>query len=140
MSSLSSEEKPGKIRPVKITENNIFTVLSTANWMSLAVMAGLSLAFGSRAFAAGVLAGGLIAIANCYWLNFTLQRAMQLPPGKAVRFAQIRYILRLALIALAVSALIIYFKINILGLLLGLSVLVINIIGVTVYISTGKGG
>jgi hypothetical protein len=125
---------------VKITENNIFTVISTANWLLLAAMVGLSLAFGTRAFAAGALAGGLIAVVNCYWLNFTLQRALQLPAGKAVRFAQIRYLVRLALIALAVSVLIIYVKINILGLLLGLSVLVINIIGVTVYLSTGKGG
>jgi hypothetical protein len=125
---------------VKITENNIVTVLSTANWLLVAVMGGLSLVFGSRNFGAGVLAGGLIAVANCYWLNFTLRRAMQLPVGKAVRFTQIRYLLRLALIALAVSVLIIYVKINVIGLLLGLSVLVINILGVTVYISTGKGG
>jgi hypothetical protein len=125
---------------VKITESNIFTVLSKANWLLLAVMTGLSLVFGSREFATGVLAGGLIAVINCYWLNFTLRRAMEFPADKAVRFTLGRYILRLAAIALVVSILIIYVKIDIVGLLIGLSVLVINIIGLTVYISMGKGG
>ncbi len=125
---------------VKITENNIFTVVTAGNWLLLAVMAIVGLVFGSSMFAAGVLAGGLIAIANCYWLYYILQRAMQLPAKKAVRFAQTRYFIRLVLIAVIVSVLIIYCNINIFGLLLGLSVLVLNIIGITIYISTNKGG
>jgi hypothetical protein len=40
----------------------------------------------------------------------------------------------------AVSALIIYCDINVIGLLLGLSVFVINIIVLTIYMSTQKGG
>ncbi len=126
--------------PVKITENNIFTVLATGNWVLLAVMTAAGLAFVSVRFAAGVLAGGLIAIANCYWLYFILQRAMQLPVKKAVRFAQARYVIRLVLIALIVSALIIWTKIDVFGLLLGLSVLILTIIGITVYLLKQKGG
>jgi hypothetical protein len=125
---------------VKITENNLFAILSAGNWVVLALMATGGLLFSSARFATGVLAGGLIAVANCYWLYSILQRAMQLPVRKAVRFAQARYFIRLVVIAVIVSALIIYQSINIPGLLLGLSVLVVNIIFITIYISIHKGG
>ncbi len=126
--------------PVKITENNIFTILAAGNWILLVIMVAMALLFGSFRFAAGVLAGGLIAIVNCYWLYSILQRAMQLPVKKAVRFAQARYVVRLVLIAVIVSALIIYWKIDIFGLLLGLSVLMLTLIGITAYLLTHKGG
>lgn len=125
---------------MKITENNLFAILSAGNWVVLALMAAGGLLFGSARFATGVLAGGLIAVANCYWLYSILQRAMQLPVRKAVRFAQARYFIRLVVIAVIVSALIIYQSINIPGLLLGLSVLVVNIFFITIYISIHKGG
>ncbi len=128
------------MKAVKIKENNIFTILATGSWILLAVMVAAGLAFGSAWFAAGVLAGGLIAVANCYWLYFILQRAMRLPVKKAVRFAQVRYVLRLVLIAVIVSILIVYTKIDVFGLLLGLSVLVFTIIGMTAYLLTHKGG
>ncbi len=126
--------------PVKITENNIFTILAAGNWILLVIMVAMALLFGSFRFAAGVLAGGLIAIVNCYWLYSILQRAMQLPVKKAVRFAQARYVVRLVLIAVIVSVLIIYWKIDIFGLLLGLSVLMLTLIGITAYLLTHKGG
>jgi hypothetical protein len=126
--------------PVKITENNIFTVLTKGSWVLLALLTIASLVFGSIKFAASILAGGLLAIANSFWLYSVLQRALQLPAKNAVRFTQIRYIIRLALLAIAVSALIIYCDINIIGLLLGLSVFVLNIIALTIYMSTHKGG
>lgn len=125
---------------MKITENNIFTVLAAGNWGLLVIMVAAALIFGSLRFTAGVLAGGLIAIVNCYWLYSILQRAMQLPVKKAVRFAQARYVVRLVLIAIVVSALIIYWEIDIFGLMLGLSVLMFTIIGITVYLLTHKGG
>lgn len=120
--------------------NDLFTVLVVGSCLLLSVMAIAGLLFVSASFATGVLAGGLIAIVNCFWLRFTLLRAMRLTADKAVRFALVRYLLRLAMIGLAVSVLIIHVKTNIPGLLLGLSVLVINTIGVTIYISTRKGG
>lgn len=96
--------------------------------------------FFSWPFAVGVIAGGLVAIANCFWLKSILQRAMGLPARKAVRFAQLRYGMRLGIIAAIVSLLIIYGKINVLGLILGLSVVVIAIVAMTIYLATLDGG
>jgi hypothetical protein len=125
---------------VKITENNIFRFIATGNWVLLGIMVIAALVFGSYRFAGGVLAGGLIAIVNCYWLYSILHRTMQLPVKKAVRFAQTRYLIRLALIAVVVSILIVYYGIDVFGLLLGLSVLVITIFGITIFLITHKGG
>ena len=125
---------------VKVTENNIFTLLTKGSWVLLSLLTIAGLVFGSVRFASGILAGGLLAIANCYWLYSVLQRALQLPAKNAVRFTQVRYFIRLGLLAVAVSALIVYCDINVIGLLLGLSVFVINIIFVTIYMSTQKGG
>lgn len=91
-------------------------------------------------FAAGVFAGGLVATANCFWLKSILQRAMGLPVRQAVRFTQLRYGIRLGFIAVIVSVLIIYCKINVIGLILGLSVVVITISAMAVYLATLDGG
>jgi len=125
---------------VKIDENNIFTVLTIGSSLLLLILAVGGLFLVSRSFAAGIVAGGLLAIANCHWLYAILQRAMRLPPGQAVRFAQLRYFLRLAIIAILVSLLILYVKVSIFGLILGLSVIVITIMAVTVYMATLNGG
>jgi hypothetical protein len=125
---------------VKIDENNIFAVLTIGSSFLLVLLVLCGLYFISASFAIGVAAGGIAAIANCNWLYRTLRRAMKLPAQQAVRFTQTRYALRLATLAVLVAILIIYFKINIFGLLLGLSVLVITIIIVTVYMAILNGG
>jgi hypothetical protein len=128
------------MNPMKITENNIFRFIATGNWVLLAVMVAASAVFGSLRFTGGVLAGGLIAIVNGYWLYSILHRTMRLPAKKAVRFVQTRYLIRLVLIAIVVSVLIVYYGIDVFGLLLGLSVLVITIFGITIYLLINKGG
>lgn len=125
---------------MKIDENNIFTVLSIASAGLLVILVVCGLLFVSGSFAVGVAVGGIAALANCHWMYSILQRAMGLPARQAVRFAQMRYVLRLAILAVVISILIVFFKINIFGLLLGLSILVITIIGVTVYMAILNGG
>jgi hypothetical protein len=125
---------------VKIDENNIFPVVTAGSWLLLAAFTAAGAILVSLSFAGGVLAGGLVAIANCHWLYRILQRAMQLPATQAVRFAQFRYLIRLGIIAVIVALLITYGKINIFGLLLGLSVVVVAIVAVAAYMATRNGG
>lgn len=103
------------------------------------MLAAAGLLFGSLRFASGVLAGGVLAIANFYWLRSILVRAFRLQPEEAPRFALFRYIVRLALLAAAVFVLITYCRVDIFGLLLGLSVLVINIIALSIYMISKQG-
>jgi hypothetical protein len=128
------------MRTVKITDDNIVTVLSSGSWVLLAVMALAGWLLVSRHFAGGMLAGGVLAIVNFYWLHSILRRTLLLPKGKAQRFAMSRYLLRLVLIGLVTWLMIDRFKIDTLGLLVGLSVLVINIFALTIYRLISKGG
>ncbi len=123
----------------KIDEENIFSVLTAGSLALLVVLAAAGLLFGSLRFALGVLAGGVLALANFYWLRSILVRAFRLQPEEAPRFALFRYIVRLAVLAAAVSVLIIYCRVDVFGLLFGLSVLVFNIIALSIYMISKQG-
>jgi asparagine N-glycosylation enzyme membrane subunit Stt3 len=126
---------------VKINENNIFTLLIRGSCVALVVLTITCFILGSLKFAASILIGGLLAIANFFWLRNILQRTLLLQPQTASRFAVVRYIVRLTLLGVVLFLLITYFDIDIFGLLLGLSVLVITIIALSLYyMSTLKGG
>jgi hypothetical protein len=106
----------------------------------LFVLTLAGLIFGSVRFAAGVAAGGILSILNFYWLRTTLQRVLLHQPGHSDRYVQVRYLLRLTLLGAALYGLIVVGT-NVFGLLLGLSVLVINIIALAFYYTmTPKGG
>lgn len=123
----------------KISEDNIFTVISVSGWVLLAVLTLAGMAFGQPRFAFGILAGGLLVMANFYWLKRIMGRVLNLSPVKAGRYAQFRYILRLAILALVVYVLVARLGADVLGLLLGLSVLVIVITVLSLYMFITKG-
>ena len=94
----------------------------------------------SPRFGISLLAGGVLATANFVWLRRGLEASLRLTPGIASRFATLRFLLRLAIMALLLYVVIVRLGADIFGLLLGLSVLVINITIFSIYLSTRKGG
>jgi hypothetical protein len=128
------------MRKVRINDDNIVTVLNAGSLILLALMAVAGLLLVSRNFALGVLAGGVLAIANFHWLHSIIKRALLLSANKADSFARIRYVLRLAIVAFIIWILILRCNIDLIGLLVGLSVLVINIFALTIYRLISKGG
>ena len=78
-------------------------------------------------------------MANFFWLRSILTRSLGLDARTAPRFAVLRYLVRLALMAVAVYVLVVYCRADLLGLLLGLSVLVFNIIAVSIYMISTQG-
>jgi hypothetical protein len=124
---------------VKIDENNIFTALIAGSLALLALFAGAGFLVFSARFSLSIIAGGILAIVNFFWLRSVLVRSIQLHPGLAPRFTLVRYLARLTLVAVAAFYLIVYCRADIFGLLLGLSVLVINIIIFAFYMISAKG-
>jgi asparagine N-glycosylation enzyme membrane subunit Stt3 len=124
----------------KINEDNIFPKLITGSLLMSVVAGAASALIFSPRFGISLLAGGLLATANFLWLRRGLEASLQLTPGVASRFATLRFLLRLAIMALLLYVLIVQIGADIFGLLLGLSVLVINIIIFSIYLSTRKGG
>jgi hypothetical protein len=125
---------------VKIDENNIFAVLTVGSVILTAAVSGVALLAGAPRFAAGVVAGGALSLVNFYWLLSAMKRVLEMPVAKAGTFAQVRRVLRLAVIGAILYLLIAKVAINVAGLLVGLSVLVINITLLAVYKMTLKGG
>jgi hypothetical protein len=128
------------MRTVKINDENIITVLNVGSWILLVLLAIAGWLLFSRHLAVGIVAGGVLALANFYWLYSIMKRTLLLPKGKAQTFAMTRYLLRLLLIGVAVWFMIVHFNIDLIGLLVGLSVLVINIFALTIFRLISKGG
>jgi hypothetical protein len=124
---------------VKIHEGNIITVLTVGSLSLLLVLVVSGLIFATPRFAASTLAGGLLAIANFYWLRSVLVRSLRLQVQEAPRFALFRFLARLFVMAVAVYLLLVICKADVFGLLLGLSVLVFNIMSLSFYMISAKG-
>jgi hypothetical protein len=108
-------------------ERSFLKRLAQRNWLVLGATALLSLLYGSTQFTAGVVAGGLLAIAGFWWQERALQRILAHPSPQAARGFQVRYFLRLAILGLLLYVLIARIGMHPVGLALGLSVVVINI-------------
>lgn len=101
--------------------------LARRNWMILALLLGGSLLFGNASFSLGVLAGGLTAIGGFYWLRRSLVRLLEQPAGGARFRYQFGYLGRLLVLATLLAVLVAIVKVHPFGLIVGLSVVVINL-------------
>jgi len=123
-----------------INEDNLFSVIIKG---SLGLLAFLSLA-GWALFSAkvglGALAGGCIAIANFFWIRNVLQRILGQLPSNATVYAQLRFIARLSLTGVALYFIITSGWFSLAGLFIGLSVIVLNIIALSLYSALRAGG
>jgi hypothetical protein len=105
-----------------------FQMISTASLGILAVLTFLAALFFNNNVALGIGAGGIISLANFFWLHGILQRVLGLDVASPTRFALVRFLLRFTLTAFAIYYLLIYTTVSIAGLLIGLSVIVITLI------------
>jgi hypothetical protein len=112
--------------------------MKTTCWIVLAALTGLGwLGFGWE-FAFGILVGGLLAVLNfhfmAYILNSTLNRhwasqdEWQTAGRQAVPFMALKYVLRFTILAAIIFFLVTTGKVNIFGLLVGLSTVVLTLI------------
>lgn len=125
---------------ITINEDNLFAVIIKG---SLGLVAFLSLAgwaLFSLQVGLGALVGGCIAIANFLWIRNVLQRIILQLPAKASSYAQIRFLARLSLTGLLLYFIITSGWFSLAGLFIGLSVIVVNIIALSIYSALRAGG
>jgi MFS superfamily sulfate permease-like transporter len=95
--------------------------------LGLCFLAGLILV--SERFAFGVLLGGLISIVNFHWLHRDLKKVFLSRSGAASRSSVLwRYYLRFAVTGVVLYFIITGNLVNVIGLLIGLSVVIMNIV------------
>lgn len=102
------------------------------NWLILAVLVAGSLFWHSREVTLGVAAGGLVAIAGFQWLHRSLAQILGHPHQASARSFQFGYVARLASLAAALYLLIAVLRVNPVGLVVGLSVVLLNIGWITI--------
>ena len=102
--------------------------IESANWIMLAVLFIPALIFAPFKFSLGVLLGGFISILNYYWMERGLRGIFANTAGNVKGPVIGKYYIRLVLTAIVLYFLIANGTVNVIGLLIGLSVVVINII------------
>lgn len=108
-------------------EDDFIKKLHVRNWFLLLLLGSFSSLFMPISFSLGVLAGGLIVTVGFHSLQRILERSLNssmLLGGKLV-FA--KYYLRLIIMGLIICVLISTHSVDALGLLVGLSIVVINL-------------
>jgi len=123
-----------------INEENLFAVIikGSLGLLSFLTLAGWALF--SIQVALGALVGGCIAIANFFWIRNVMQRILGQPSGKATLYAQMRFLARLTITGLLLYFIITSGWFSLAGLFVGLSVIVINIIALSLYSALRAGG
>lgn len=103
------------------------------NWVILGAVSVVSLIFLPLNFTLGLLAGGVISIANFYGLTTSLRKAFSNVSARTKSFLMLRYYIRFILTGIVIYFLLTRTDISVFGLLIGLSLVVVNIIGSTLY-------
>ncbi|MDR3580642.1 MAG: ATP synthase subunit I [Oryzomonas sp.] len=123
-----------------INEDNLFAVIIKGSLTLLAVLTAAGFIFFSVKAGLGILAGGIIAIVNFAWLRNVLQRILGLMPARPNLYAQLRFVGRIAVTGLVLYVIITSGWFSLAGLLVGLSVIVANIIALSLYSALRTGG
>jgi hypothetical protein len=101
------------------------------NWVIFAILVALSTLWQSSSFTLGVIGGGMVSIVSYRWLHQSLRRTIAQPTSSSARGFQVRYLLRLAAVGFFIYILLDRAGVHPLGLVVGLSVVMINILWTT---------
>ena len=106
--------------------------IESTPWLILAIIFFVSLVIAPIKFSLGVLLGGFISILNFYWMKRDLKGLFQNTGNSVKGRLMVKYYIRLSLTAVVLYFLIAHNTVNVIGLIIGLSVIVINIIAFTI--------
>jgi hypothetical protein len=123
-----------------INEDNLFAVIIKGSLGLLAVLTVSGYVLFSGKAALGILVGGIIAIVNFLWMRNVLQRILGLLPTNAQRYALMRYIARMTVTGIALYYVLTSGWFSLAGVLTGLSIIVVNILALSLYRALRTGG
>jgi len=118
---------------IRIPKDPLQSKIELHNWIILAAVSTVSYILLPLNFTLGVLAGGMISITNFYGLTRSLKKAFSNVSGRTKSFLMIRYYMRFILTGVVIYFLLTRTEISVFGLLIGLSLVVVNVVGSTLY-------
>jgi hypothetical protein len=108
-------------------DDQLLAVMARRNWLILIVLVLLSLFWQSPPVTYGVLAGGLLVIFNYRWLGRSLAQLLGDPQLHQAKGFKRNYLFRLLVVASALYLLLVRAEVHPLALVVGLSVVVLNL-------------
>lgn len=114
------------MKPIK--KNTLPQKIETAGWLLLALLIVLSLPFNSFRLTLGIILGGAISVINFHLLSRNLMNFVLRDMNHIMAAVIYRYFIRLAATAVALYFIISRDIANVIGLVIGLSVIVIDIL------------
>ena len=112
--------------------------IETANWIILGMFLIISLFFMPVRFSLGILLGGVISIVNFHWLERDLRSVFQRLSEGSKSSVFLKYFIRFAVTATVLYFIISADIVDIIGLLVGLSLVMFNIVLTVVMAYTKK--
>ena len=112
--------------------------LELTNWIILGILTVISFVFMPYKFALGILLGGFISIVNFHWLVRDQRKAFRSLSEKSNTAVMFKYYIRFAVTGIALYFIITGDLVDIIGLLIGLSTVVIAIVITTVALYSKK--
>lgn len=112
--------------------------LERTNWIILAALVGSSLLLNTTRLSLGILCGGLISVINFHWLYRNLMSVFTKHPDSAKKAILIHYYIRLTVTAFILFWVISGNLVDIIGLVIGLSVVSLNMILTTILVLSKK--
>jgi hypothetical protein len=120
-----------------IVKDPLLRKIELSNWIILFIILIPSLFFAPYKFSLGIVLGGFICILNFHWMEKGLRGLFQ-KTGNVKGPVLIKYYIRLVITGVVLFFLIRYETVNVIGLLIGLSVVVINIMITMIFALTKK--
>ena len=111
-----------------IAEDPLQRKLEIFNWIIPGLLVLISLLFWTIPFTLGILLGGFISIINFHWLKRDLRVVFSNLSGRARSAIMFRYYIRFFVSAIIIFFIITRTIVDVTGLLLGLSIVIINIV------------
>lgn len=112
-------------------DDQLLAEMARRNWVILIVLVLLSLFWKSLPVTMGVLAGGVLVIINYRWMGRSLAKLLGDPHLAAEKGFKRNYLFRLVFIAISIYILLVRGGVHPLALVVGLSVVVINLLVAT---------
>ena len=116
-----------------IHEDKLVAAIIKGSLALLLVFTLLGLTLFSTKAALGVLAGGVIGIINFLWMRRILRRILGLLPGNPSQHAILWFVVRLSLVGIILYLLMVSGRFSLIGLLVGLSTIVITIMTLSIH-------
>jgi hypothetical protein len=112
--------------------------LESTNWIILVALVGSSFFLNTNRFSLGIFCGGLISVVNFHWLYHNLLNVFTKHPDRAKKAILIHYYIRLATTAFLLFWFISGNFVDIIGLVIGLSVVPLNMVLTTILVLSKK--